>query len=280
MSGTNVITPITIGTGASKTTKDPTTWAATQQASVDTTGLNIPGMTGMQTYAQLFQAIESDALHGSSGGKLWGRIRPILIAQAQNYTKKELATKGWLEKDTSGLRAFLTGLHNTNAISKTAPLTALSWIEQKANDVGTVGKTSFTAKPAPAPIVPVSATSDLTAAAQSAFATTLGRSASPQEAATFAKAFQDAQNNFGQAKNDARKQNVFNPPAQPINFAQSGQAPIKPPASASTDTTGIMAPPTPTVAAANFAARTNSTNASAQAAADGLGQFLGMLKGS
>jgi len=145
MSGTNVITPITIGTGASKTTKDPTTWAATQQASVDTTGLNIPGMTGMQTYAQLFQAIQADALHGTSGGQLWGRIRPILTAQAQNYTKKELATKGWLKKDASGLQAFLTGLHNTNAISKTAPLTALSWIGQKANDVATTGKTTFTA---------------------------------------------------------------------------------------------------------------------------------------
>lgn len=123
--------------------KDPTGWAATQKDTIDTTGLNIPNMTGMQTFAQLFQAIQADALHGSSGGKLWGTIRPILIAQSGNYTKKELATTGWIKKDSSGLQSFLTGLHNTNAVSKTAPLSAVTWITQKANDVSTTGKVTF-----------------------------------------------------------------------------------------------------------------------------------------
>ena len=141
MAGDFSIVPL----GATKV-KDPTGWAATQSATVDTTGLNIPNMTGMQTYANLFQAIQADALHGSSGGKLWGTIRPILIAQAGNYTKKELATGGWLKKDTSGLQSFLVGLHNTNAVSKVAPLSAVSWITQKAQDVTSTGKVTFAPK--------------------------------------------------------------------------------------------------------------------------------------
>lgn len=139
---TNAI-PSTTPIGGTKTPKDPTTWSATQNELIDTTGLNIPGMTGMQTYAHLYQAIQADALHGSSGGALWGQIRPILIAQSGSYTKKELASKGWLKKDSSGLQDFLTGLHNTNAISKTAPLSAQAWIAQKANDVATTGTVTF-----------------------------------------------------------------------------------------------------------------------------------------
>ena len=135
--------PFGITGGAGNTVKDPTGWAATQKDTTDTTGLNIPNMTGMQTYASLFQAIQADALHGASGGHLWGTIRPILIAQSGNYTKKELASKGWLKKDGSGLQSFLVGLHNTNAVSKVAPLSALAWINQKAHDVSTTGTVTF-----------------------------------------------------------------------------------------------------------------------------------------
>lgn len=156
--------PLTSGVtlGGGKTTKDPTGWPATQNATVDTTGLNFPGLIGMQTFAKVYQAIESDALHGTAGGQLWGTIRPILIAGSGTYTKKELSSKGWITKDASQLQAFLSGLHNTNSSNPTAPLSVQNWINQRSTDVATTGTTSFT----PSKILSASTTS--TAAQQEA----------------------------------------------------------------------------------------------------------------
>ena len=283
------------------TTKDPFSWAATRPDTINVTGLGLskPTLSGEQAFAEIEKMAYSDPSQ-------WAKIKLTLANMlayngGNSYTKATYAHayslhSVWSKSDAAAVQWALTQYHNVNyATNPTGPSQAgtptgltgtaqnrpsfISFATTHAATTKTNGYATSTI-PATAPIVAISATSDLTAAAQSAFATTLGRSASPQEAATFAKAFQDAQNNFGQAKNDAKKQSVFNPPAQPIQFQQTGQSPTPTPATASTDTTGIMAPPTPTVAAANFAARTNPTQASAQAAADGLGQFLSMLKGS
>lgn len=281
--------------------KDPYTWAATRDDTINVAGLGLskPTLTGDQAFAEIEKMAYANPAQ-------WAKIKLTLANMlayndGSSYTKATFAEaynlhNVWSKADASAVQWALTQYHNVNyatagsgpsgtgtpaGITGTAQNkpTFLSFTTTHAATTKANGYATSTT-PTVAPIVAVSATSDLTAAAQTAFATTLGRSATPQEAATFAKAFQDAQNNFGQAKNDAKKQSVFNPPAQTIDFAQTGQAPVKTPATASTDTTGIMAPPAPAVAAANFAARTNPTQASAQAAADGLGQFLSMLKGS
>ena len=273
--------------GSSKSSKDPTGWAATQAAMVDTTGLNIPNMTGMQSYAKLFQAIESDALHGTSGGALWGQIRPILIAHAQNYTKREVATKGWINKDASGLQAFLTGLHNTNAVNSTTPLSALAWIGQKANDIGTAGTTTFT--PLRIQNINVPNTLDLKSIADTAFRSALGRPPTDVESSKFASSYQqqvmavagsNAQNAADvQQANDrilyggtpsgtptgtpsgtpsgTSTSQTVPPPAAPLNFKQDV--------------------PNATVAATNFARQTDPAGAASNGLNDAMNAWFATL---
>ena len=258
-------------------------------ATFDMSKFPVPGLSGLgakATGAQVLQAF-SKMVYQDPG--LWQNLRPVILGLGGESLTKGKQNKPWTATDETAVENWLTQLHynaltltpnNSATPAYTTPdvYTAFSSGIKNMKTFGTVGN-----KVAAVPVVPptvVPATADLTSVAQTAFATTLGRSASPKEAADFATKFQSLVQSFGDAKNDAKKQAVFTPPDQPIQFQQTGQ---KTPVSSNTvskDTTGLQAPPGASVAAANFAARTNPTEASAQAAANGLDQFLGMLKGS
>lgn len=280
--------------------KDPFTWTATRADTINVDGLGLSKkvLTGDQAFAE----IEKMAYQNPTQ---WAKIK-LTLANMLAYNDGNTYTKAthakayntnspWSKADAQALQWALTQYHNINysgapatpsaasptgltGTAQTKP-TFLSFAATTATKVKSTGYSTSTAASVP-PLVPVHASADLTSAAQTAFAQTLGRSATPQEAQAFAKAFQDLENSYGQAKNDAKKQSVFSAPAQPIKFQQTGQSAIPAQNNVSTDQGALPVPPTPAIAAANFAAQTNPANASAQAAADGLGQFLSMLKGS
>ena len=262
---------------------DPHSWNKVVSGSTfNMSKFPIPTLSALGTQATGEQILQAFSKMVYQDPKTWQNIRPTLLALGGGTMSKK--PKPWTPGDETAIENWLGQLHY-NSIdltpgNKTVPtppdvMTAFTSGMKNVKTFGVVGS-----KVSASPLVSVPASADLTKIAQSAFSTTLGRSASPQEAAAFAKAYQDTVNTYGQSKNDAKKQSAFNPPEQPIAFQQSGQknAPIV--NSAPTDTTAIMSPPSASTAASNFAARTNPTQASAQAAADGLGQFLSMLKGS
>ena len=276
--------PSTTGIASGGSTgKDTTGWAGTHNAQVDTTGLNIPGTTGFKTFATLFQAVQADAYHGKSGGALWAMVKPILRQPYNGYPKNQIKAIGWTPHDATALQELLEGLHSINTLNKTSPLTAQSFFTSHLQPLGPggSGSSSTIASKVLRSAYSIPAQADLTSAAQQAFSSVLGRSASPQEAADFATKYQQLVQSYDSAKINVRAGKSFNAPQTPIQFAQSGQTPTSTAVpSDPTAATGLEAPPTPSVAASNFAAQNNPTQASAQAAADGLGQFLAMLKGS
>lgn len=258
-------------------TKDPTKWAATGSAIFDTTGMNIPGYPTSATGEQIANAIQALAYSNKDHGQVVGPIRQLLQNYAGNYTKNEKHLI-WTSKDNLTLKDYLGQLHANNLINPTTPLSLAAWNSRIQSNPNYGVTNSVTTKPA-APIV-VPAQADLTNAAQTAFASVLGRSASPKEAADFAQKYQTLIESYGTAKQDVKKGNEFDAPANPIKFAQMGQNPSNTILPSTPDTnTAIQAPPNATVAASNFAARQNPTAASAQAASDGLNQFMSMLKG-
>lgn len=258
---------------------DPTGWATAQKASIDTTGMGIPKMTGYQTGAQIFAAIESMAKTNSDHGKVWGKFRQV-VAAGRGYSNKDTNVT-WSTKDVIAVKSYLTNVNNYNTVNPSNPVSLAGYVNLDVNSHQSSGLSlsSSTNTKTTTPVVSVPAQADLTAAAQTAFAQTLGRSASPAEAADFAKKYQDLVLSYGNAKVDAKKAAAFNAPANPIQFDQTGQAPtaIK---STQAGINAVEAPPTASIAASNYAAQQNPTAASAQAAADGLSQFMSMLKGA
>ena len=120
----------------------------------------------------------------------------------------------------------------------------------------------------------------MTRIANNSFAATLGRLPSDKEAATFAKQFQDLILSYGNSKVSAKKNAAFEAPAQPIQFQNEGTAAsatkvVNPVAA----TNAIMQPPSPDVAAANFAAKSHPDEASASALAGTVNNILSILKG-
>ena len=257
------------------TVKDPTKWAAASAATYDTTGMNIPGYPTQATGEQIRNAIQQLAINNKDNGKIAGPIRQILQNYAGNYTNKEKHL-AWTSKDNSSLESWLGQLNGNNAANPSAPMSLAAWKTSWQANPNYSNTNAVTTTPYSIPAQP-----DLTAAAQTAFSSVLGRSASPQEAADFAKIYQELVQSYDSAKSNAKAGNAFAAPSTPIQFAESGQTPASTalPSDPSAST-GLEAPPTPSVAASNFAAQTNPTQASAQSAADGLEQFLSMLKGS
>ena len=258
---------------------DPTGWSAAQKASIDTTGMGIPKMTGYKTGAEIFAAIESMAKTNSDQGKVWGKFRSV-ISSGQNYTSKDTQVS-WAKKDINAVKSYLTNVNNYNTTNPSNPVSLAGYVNLDVSSHKSSGLSisSSTNMKTVTPLVSVPAQADLIAAAQTAFAQTLGRSASPAEAADFAKKYQDLVLSYGNSKVDAKKAASFNAPANPIQFDQTGQTPtaIK---STQAGINAVEAPPTASTAASNYAAQQNPTEASAQAAADGLSQFMSMLKGA
>ena len=262
-------------------TADPTGWTAASKAELDTTGLNIPGLSGKATGAQIFAAIESAAKTNAGNGKIWGALRP-LIAVGNSYTNAQ-AHVNWSSADVTALQKYIAAWNNYNTTNPSTPATLGSWVNLTKNTTATtgasVGQTLNLVTTTP---VSVPAQADLTSVAQQAFASTLGRSASPKEAADFAKKYQELILSYGSSKDLAKASQSFQAPSSPIQFQQSGQAPQSsaPIPSMTSGVNAVTAPPTASVAASNYAAQTNPTEASAQAASDGLNQFMSMLKGA
>lgn len=261
-------------------TGDPTSWLAASKAN-GALGMAIPGLTSPTvTGAQLFAAIESMAKTNSDKGAIWGKLRGI-IANGNSYTKKQ-AQANWSSADVSALQKYIASWNNYNTIHSDAPVSFGSFVGlTKTNVAQGLGSTSTVNVVTKNPVT-VPAQADLTAAAQQAFASTLGRSASPAEAADFAKKYQSLVLSYGSAKDLAKASAPFTAPTSPIQFQQDGQAPKSgaPIPSMGSGINAVTAPPAASVAASNYAAQTNPTEASAQAASDGLNQFMSMLKGA
>ena len=274
----------TLGAG---TGTDPSKWSVASAAKFDTTGMNIPGLTGYATGQQIKDALNQLALNNKDGGQVVGPIRQILIKYAGNYTTKETRL-AWTAKDNSALESWLGLLNAHNAVNPSAPSSLPQWqalYQGTNNPAHTTALT--TTNPVSTTPYAIPAQPDLTDAAQKAFSAVLGRSASPQEAADFAQKYQELVKSYDSAKANAKAGNDFNAPQTPIQFAQSGQTSGEVASGSDTSlpadpmaATGVEAPPTASIAASNYAAKVDPTEASAQAAADGLGQFLTMLKGS
>lgn len=267
----------TLPTGGGTTDSN---WAAAAKASYDVTGLGLPNTpkNGQMTGDQIYQAINAMA---ATNNKNWGGIRDILKNTIPGYTAKDLRLN-WTNQDVTAVRSFITTLHNVNTTMPSNQMSVAGFLNTTATNAkksgvsfSTINSTQTTT-----PVISVPAQADLTSAAQTAFATTLGRSASPAEAADFAKKYQDLVLSYGNAKVDAKKAAAFNAPANPIQFEQTGQTASKPIKSTQLGINAVEAPPTASIAAANYAAQQNPTEASAQAAADGLSQFMSMLKGA
>lgn len=100
-----------------KSKKDPTGWGSALNGTIDTSGTNIP--TGAKTtYAQLYQAIESDATRASYGGNLWGTLVNIMRAKGSNlgYPKSLVNDfkSGFGSHDAIALKNLLTKWYNAN----------------------------------------------------------------------------------------------------------------------------------------------------------------------
>jgi hypothetical protein len=254
-------------------------WAAAAKASYDVTGLGLPNTpaNGQMTGDQIYQAFNAMA---ASNDKNWSGIRDILKNTIPGYTAKDLKLN-WTNQDVTATRDFITTLHNYNVTYPTKQMGITAFLNTTAKQAQKSGVSfnTLNSTQTTAPIITLPSQADLADTAQKAFATTLGRSASPAEVEDFAKKYQDLVLSYGNAKVDAKKNAAFNAPANPIQFDQTGQTP-QPIVNPVAATNAIEQPPTASLAAANYAAKQNPTEASAQAAADGLNQFMSMLKGA
>lgn len=270
--------PFGITGGTTTSSKDPTGWPATSQAKFDTTGMNIPGMTGVQTGAAILQALNSIALNKNADKSAWGPIRSIL-QHMQSYSTKDKTTV-WNTKDENTLKRFLGSLNATNTtINKASPLSLAAFVAQEKAAFGITGTNLNSTQALTTQIYSVPNQADLVASAVKNFPTILGRTPTAQESADFAQKYQKLVESYDSAKASAKDGLAFAAPSNPIQFEQNGQSASALPASPSGLVDPLQAPPTPDVAAQNYAAKADPTAASAQAAADGLNQFMSMLKG-
>lgn len=250
-------------------------WTAAMKASFDVSGLGIPGhATGSMTGDQIYQAF--NAIAHSKNIKSWLAIRAILKDTVPGYTAKDLKYN-WTSQDSNALKQKLSELHNASVSlgDKSTFKTYLVDQHTLATKSG-INFATINAKTTKAPsLVSVPATPDLMKAANDAFTTTLGRAASPEEQAAFSKDFQSLVSQYASGKSKTTPAEFSPAPTQPTmgNPTPQVATPITLPAGQ------VMEPPNANVAAANYAAQQNPVNAHAQAAADGLQAFLGMLKG-
>jgi len=263
------------------------TWAAARVDKFDVTGLGIPGHpSGTMTGDEIYQAINALATNRKldPSGKIWSGIRSTLVATT-HYTIEDL-NHNWVPKDKIALQNVLISLHNNNKINPTATQTISDFLIGYKNNTNKngLGATNNSIKTP----VSVPATADLVKAASASASTVLNRTITADEAKMFAKQYQDMVLNYENAKKGAKGESSFAAPAQPIQFQPEGQ-PAQPgaiapngatPKTISTSSGALMQPPTPSTAAENFLANQNPVEASAAAAAAGLGQFLTMLKGA
>jgi hypothetical protein len=263
------------------------TWAAARADKFDVTGLGIPGhSSGTMTGDEIYQAINALATNRKldPSGRIWSGIRSTLVATT-HYTIDDL-NHNWVTKDKIALQNVLISLHNNNKINPTATQTISDFLIGYKNNTNKngLGATNNSIKTP----VSVPATADLVKAASASASTVLNRTVTPDEAKMFAKQYQDMVLNYENAKKGAKGESSFAAPAQPIQFQPEGQ-PAQPgaiapngatPKTISTSSGALMQPPIPSTAAENFLANQNPVEASAAAAAAGLGQFLTMLKGA
>ena len=254
-------------------------WTGAAAATFSTGGF-IPGkpsMTGDEVL-QAFNALAAD------NSPTWSTFRDVLKNTIPGYNLKDLKSN-WTSQDVSAIKNFLVTLNNRNTTFQGTDKGTLNIVafanqtlanaKKTGSSFSTLNSTSTTT-----PLIPIPSTADLMGDATTAFTKKLGRTPTQAEATDFAKKYQDLVLSYGNAKVSAKKNAAFEAPAQPISFQQQGTPAsatmVKNPVAA---TNAIMQPPTSSTAAENFATRKSPTEASAQAAADGLNQFLTMLKG-
>jgi hypothetical protein len=144
------------------TSKDPTGWSAAKSAKVDVSDYGIPGLTGMQSLATIYQWINAIATSKTADKTPWANLRNILINSTKNYTTKEMASKNWIAKDGTALKGFLTGLANSNAtLNKAAPLSLSQYAAQQSTALGTTGTTGSVPKVTSRVFTPAQQISDI-----------------------------------------------------------------------------------------------------------------------
>ena len=258
---------------SSGVTGSGTGWTAASAGIFDATGLipptvklakgiNLKAITG----EQLFQVLSNVA---QSGDPAWGNIRYQLV-KAGAYSKNPNFNINWGSDDISAVQTSLTSLFNSNAVSDVKKPVS-NFLMDTAKFVKNNGISTGVKAPTTVP-----ATADLVNIAQTAFQKTLMRDATPEEAQKFAKQFQDMVLAYGDGKTTTKQAKPFATPSAPIAFEG---APVTPMAPTKTASTPVPQPVTSDVAAQNFASNQNKTESSATAAANGLNEFLGMLKG-
>ena len=137
MSGTN---PVPLTTGLSSGGKDPIGWAGARTQTIDTTGMNIPGMIGKQTLEAVAQAIEADAgPRNTAGGKLWSAFQPLLRIKGNGYTKDGIGSPKWVAHDKTALQNLLVQWNsgNSNLGAGQQPWTLAQYVNAKANQIAT-----------------------------------------------------------------------------------------------------------------------------------------------
>lgn len=115
-------------------TNDPTGWSSALGNTVDTTGMNIPGVSGLIPFSQLYQAIVQDATKASAKGALWGAFAQILRQPGNGYTKAILnnTSAPWGSHDDIALKKVLTQWSNANSSLPPGvqPWSALQYVQQ------------------------------------------------------------------------------------------------------------------------------------------------------
>jgi len=176
-------------TGGTTTSKDPTGWPSTSIAQFDTTGMNIPGMTGPKTGAQILQAFNSLALNKNADKSAWGPVRAIL-QHMQSYTTKDRLT-AWNTKDENTLKRFLGSLNATNAtVNSAAPLSLAKFVSNEQQAFGITGTNLNQSQALTTQLYSIPNKADLVASAVKNFPTVLGRTPTAQESADFASQYQ------------------------------------------------------------------------------------------
>ena len=259
-------------------------WKAAANSTFDVNGLGLPNTPkdGLMTGDQIYQALNAMA---ANNDKAWGSIRNALQRAVFAAYPKAQGHLNWSTGDVNSIRTMLTDLHNINKTYPDKVQSVVGFLNSAVKNAKSSGL-SFSTTNAVTTTTPVivPAQADLTDSAQTAFAKVLGRSASPEEAADFAKKYQDLVASYGTSKYDAKKSKQFTQPGNPIQFAQTGQTPAdisgKAVPQIQNNVPVIEQPPSIATAASNYASQNNPAEASAQEAADGLNQFMSMLKGA
>ncbi len=262
------------GVGTSTTPKSVNTWEAVRQQKFDVTGLNIPGhATGTMTGDQVLQALDALA---NKDPQSWAKLRPNLYNSFPQYYNSKNIRVNWSQGDISAIKMTLTGIASTDTVYGTVtPVASLLTSKAISNKVNGTAFSNAVTKP----VVPLPAAADLTQTAQDAFSKVLGRQATPQEADSFAKQFQDLVLSYGQAKVDAKHQKAFSAPANPTGIVDPTAMGAATPTPTAPAVTAIEQPPTASVAAENFAAGLHPDDAKAQALSDALGNIIKNIGG-